>query len=322
MENKPKSINALMAYMRNEKCIDINGSVQKRKLRYIGYFHGYKGYRYFYNPSRRITYTNFNEIQAVYDFDMKLKTILYPQVMFLETALKNYTLETILSKTSSNSFNDIYVKLLNDYKDHSQNNLKKALNKRLKLRNSIYNILSYNYGKNNIVHHYYENDKSIPIWAIFEMLTLGTFGDFLSCLNKDTRLSISKLIGFKRNFDSDGRLTEIIVYTIKDLRNSIAHNNIIFDTRFRKNNINLCINRYITAETNINSIDFNSILDYIILIAFIMKTLKCNKKDILSFINQFEDACEKFRKLVPANIYNQIVYTNTRSKLRTLKEYL
>lgn len=103
-----------MAYMRNEKCIDINGSVQKRKLRYIGYFHGYKGYRYFYNPSRRITYTKFNEIQAVYDFDMKLKTILYPQVMFLETALKNYTLETILSKTSSNSFNDIYVKLLND----------------------------------------------------------------------------------------------------------------------------------------------------------------------------------------------------------------
>lgn len=58
LENKPKSINALMAYMRNEKCIDINGSVQKRKLRYIGYFHGYKGYRYFYNPSRRITIQN------------------------------------------------------------------------------------------------------------------------------------------------------------------------------------------------------------------------------------------------------------------------
>lgn len=154
-----------MAYMRNEKCIDINGSVQKRKLRYIGYFHGYKGYRYFYNPSRRITYTKFNEIQAVYDFDMKLKTILYPQVMFLETALKNYTLETILSKTSSNSFNDIYVKLLNDYKDHSQNNLKKALNKRLKLRNSIYNILSYNYGKNNIM----------------KMINLYLFGLFLKC---------------------------------------------------------------------------------------------------------------------------------------------
>lgn len=26
--------------------------------------------------------------------------------------------------------------------------------------------------------------------------------------------------------------------------------------------------------------------------------------------------------VVPVNIYNQIVYTNTRSKLRTLKEYL
>ena len=26
--------------------------------------------------------------------------------------------------------------------------------------------------------------------------------------------------------------------------------------------------------------------------------------------------------VVPVNIYNQIVYTNTRSKLRTLKKYL
>ena len=164
LENKPKSINALMAYMRNEKCIDINGSVQKRKLRYIGYFHGYKGYRYFYNPSRRITYTKFNEIQAVYDFDMKLKTILYPQVMFLETALKNYTLETILSKTSSNSFNDIYVKLLNDYKDHSQNNLKKALNKRL-----------------YIIFFHITTEKIILFIIIMKMINLYLFGLFLKC---------------------------------------------------------------------------------------------------------------------------------------------
>ncbi len=93
MENKPKSINALMAYMRNEKCIDINGSVQKRKLRYIGYFHGYKGYRYFYNPSRRITYTKFNEIQAVYDFDMKLNFISSGYVFgnsFKKLYIRNY----------------------------------------------------------------------------------------------------------------------------------------------------------------------------------------------------------------------------------------
>lgn len=46
MKKKPKSINALMAYMRDEKGLSISGSSDKKKLRYMGYFHGYKGYRF------------------------------------------------------------------------------------------------------------------------------------------------------------------------------------------------------------------------------------------------------------------------------------
>ena len=42
MKKKPKSINALMAYMRDEKGLSISGSSDKKKLRYMGYFHGYK----------------------------------------------------------------------------------------------------------------------------------------------------------------------------------------------------------------------------------------------------------------------------------------
>ena len=72
---KPKSINSLMKHMRDDKHIDINGGTQKRKLRSMGYFHGYKGYRYCNSPSTLFPYTNFNQLQAVYGFDMKLKTI-------------------------------------------------------------------------------------------------------------------------------------------------------------------------------------------------------------------------------------------------------
>ena len=42
MQKKPKSINALMGYMRDVKGINIKGSNDKKKLRYMGYFHGYK----------------------------------------------------------------------------------------------------------------------------------------------------------------------------------------------------------------------------------------------------------------------------------------
>lgn len=58
-----------MSYMRNEKGIQIEGSSQKKKLRYMGYFHGYKGYRYCHSPNSLFNYNNFRELQAVYNFE-------------------------------------------------------------------------------------------------------------------------------------------------------------------------------------------------------------------------------------------------------------
>ena len=44
MKKKPKSVNALMAYMRDEKGLSISGSSDKKKLRYMGYIHGNNPY--------------------------------------------------------------------------------------------------------------------------------------------------------------------------------------------------------------------------------------------------------------------------------------
>ena len=89
----PKTTSALMRYLRNQKGISISGSSQKRKLMNIGYYHGYKGYRYIRKPNNKIPFTDFNELLAIYEFDAKLKFLLYPFVMQIETALKNYVLE-------------------------------------------------------------------------------------------------------------------------------------------------------------------------------------------------------------------------------------
>ena len=321
---KPKSINALMAYMRSEKNIQIGGSIQKKKLRYMGYYHGYKGYRYCNTPTSLLSYNNFNELQAVYDFDMKLKSILYPQIMFLETTLKNYVLETILSGANSNRFADIYAKLMNDYKSYliGSDEYKKAITKRMAVRNKIYSVISRDYGRNNIINHYYDKDQPVPIWAIFELLSLGEFGNFMSCLNLKIRRNISQDVGIKSSIDRDGKILEKIVYTLKDLRNSVAHNNTIFDARFQTGYVNKRIPNYISAETNIKNINFKTIVDYVILISFVMSLLKCNKTDILAFIRQFEDTCENLRKSIPMNIFSKIVYTDTKGKLSAIKNYL
>lgn len=75
------------------------------------------------------------------------------------------------------------------------------------------------------------------------------------------------------------------------------------------------------TEVGITNVTFNTILDYIILISFLMKSLKCNKTDVLAFISRFEDAYENLRKQVPTNIFTKIIYTDTRGKLNALKNY-
>ena len=43
---KIKTTNALMKYLRENHNMIINGSKDKRNLINMGYYHGYKGYRY------------------------------------------------------------------------------------------------------------------------------------------------------------------------------------------------------------------------------------------------------------------------------------
>ena len=204
--NHIKSINGLMKYLREKHHMKIGGTNDKRKLKNVGYYHGYKGYRYIKNPNNKINFNSFDELMAIIEFDNKVKALLYTQVMFIETALKSYALEVIIQKGKTENFSEIYAnKYAND---------------------------------NNIVSHYLKKDESIPIWAIFEIITLGEFGNLISTLNLQIRKEISKDIGLNIAFDSNGILVQSIIFMIKELRNAIAHNNVVFDTRFRERNTN------------------------------------------------------------------------------------
>lgn len=317
---RPKSINSLMACMRG-KGIKIVGSTQKKKLRYMGYFHGYKGYRYCH--SNRFLFSDFNELQSIYDFDMRIKTLLYPSIMFIETALKNYALECIFSTNNSGTFADIFVHCLTYYKSFNvgSSDYKEAMKKRLELRNHIYSTISREY-KRNIISHYYDKDEAVPIWAIFELITLGEFGAFVSCMDIGLKKDFSKEIGIKSSFDADGKIPEMYIYAIKDLRNAIAHNGVVFDTRFKTANINSRIASYLQSETHIRNISFDTILDYFVLIVVIMKGLNINKTSLYALVNDFEREYESLRSKIPVSLYNQIAYTNTRGNLTLLKNYI
>ena len=235
-----KNINQLMIYLRNKHQIQISGSLQKRRLRNIGYYHGFKGYRYISTPGnqvRQIHYSDFNS-------------------------------------------------------------------------------------KKDVIQHFYVNDQNVPIWAIFEVITIGEFGNFVSVANLNVKNAISKSLGLNQAFDYNGKLTESIIYQIKDLRNSIAHNDVIFDARFRSSNPSRSLIQSLERDTGIRNITSNTIVDYFILVIYLLKSFKLTKTELTKTLNKFESAVDDAKTNIPQTIYNQIFLPDTKNKLSTLRQYI
>lgn len=200
----PKTLNSLMKHLRDSG-IDINGSGQKRRLKNIGYYHGYKGYRFAGKAANRLPLTDFSQVAALYDFDTQLKALFYSRVMAIETALKNYTLEAVLRDAKSEAFEDIWRKSLTDYRSCTGGTYRKAWEKRQRLRGEIDSIIFYNHKSRDVIGHFRDADKDIPIWAIFEVMTLGNFGSFYECLDRRVKTAIVRDIGMPFNLDSEQR---------------------------------------------------------------------------------------------------------------------
>ena len=75
--------------------------------------------------------------------------------MFVETAIKNYTLNTLIG-FGPVDFDYIFSHLLNDYKSENTGNSKyrEKMKKRLDVRNKIYQSLSYSYSFGGVWHSF------------------------------------------------------------------------------------------------------------------------------------------------------------------------
>ncbi len=320
-----KSTDALMRHLRNNG-ISISGSSQKQQLINTGYFHGYKGYRFFVTSSKQLPFTSYNEINTTIQYDTKLKSLLYGKMMFIETALKNIALNTIMEEINSNSIYDMYDKAVSSYKNApvgTSNEIKtKYQNNKLNLQGSIQNSIASAYRKSNPkITHFYNNINynEVPIWAIFEILTMGDFGYLLSCLTINMRDKISRAIGINLSSDTNRELLYKYVYALKDLRNAIAHNDVVYDTRFRKIDPTKPMKQCLMLEMKLPYINFKTIGDYIILICYYLKLLKVSKTEIKSFIREFEKITKEYENSVNVNVSAITIHPDLISRMTILK---
>ncbi len=323
-----KTIDGLMRHLRNSG-IAINGSSQKRQLMNTGYYHGYKGYRFFKTSNNRLPFTTYEEVYATIQFDSQLKTLFYGKMMYIETAVKNIALECVLDKAKSENIQDVFDRAVCGYKNApttcSIEEKSKFQKNKLSLQSMVQSYLYKGYTSGNPkITHFYNNVSysDVPIWALIEIMTLGDFGFFLSCLTIDTREAISKKIGINLSSDTNRELVYKYLYTLKDLRNAVAHNAVIFDTRFRKIDASPAMKQTLKQEIGLPYINFKTIGDYLILTCYYLKLLKVPKTEIKAFIREFERVTDSYRSAVSSAVSSKVIHPDLQGRVAILKNAL
>lgn len=320
-----KTASELMGILRDKHNIDISGDEHQEALLKMGYFHGFKGYRYIQTQTNQIPYTHFDEVISIYQFDTKLKALYYPQLMFIETALKNVTLDTIIGKGSAD-FEHVFRNLLNDYEKHQPGtgNYKRKMKSRLDLRTKIYSTISYNYNSNKeIIQHFLHDNRPVPLWAIFEIINLGDFGFFVHSLNKETRIDIAKNLYIHDDVHNQrGRVLEDVLALIRDLRNAVAHNSVVFDCRYREKMPVERFLHFLQAEMGMENITFNTTTDYVVLLTYLMKQVGINREDLRPFVTGFVELVEQLKADIPEEIFYSIMEADYADKLEKIKVFI
>ncbi len=86
---------------------------------------------------------------------------------------------------------------------------------------------------------------------------------------------------FDVSIDTNRNLLSSMLYTIKSLCNSVAHNNMFFDTRFKDRKISPVLKKWMEKETGIQNNTLYSLIDYIITVCCLLKRISS-----LSFASQ------------------------------------
>lgn len=322
---KGKSTDDLMQHIRDNHNTNISGSKQKQELLNMGYYHGYKALRFIKERRNDQKYSDFEQIKSLYDFDHNLKRIFYPTLIHVETSLKNRLVDLLVTNRDP-SIEYVYNNMLIDYKRNEPGDRKyrKYLNRRLALRNKIDETIAYHYGKGNpIISHFFHNSKPVPLWAYFEVISFGEFGNFMYCLDRDYKIEFAKILQIHHTgMNQNGRIIENMIFALTSLRNAVMHNSIIFDCRFNNDSQSSQIKGYIENMTGVTNIQFKNIEDFLVLIIFLLKQLDATATELKRIIHEFEESVKLLEGQIPNSSFFQILGSDVNNKLNQVKEYV
>ena len=341
----PKTINTLMKHLRDDKGIRCRDSAQKLRLMNMGYYHGYKGYRFRVKDvhggeyiSETLEFTDFNQIAALYDLDTQIKALIYPRIMAIETALKSRILEATLAHSRSESFEDAYQCCLTNYRNGRERKTAGAYlsgwKDREKLRKTVSDIF-VEHADRLYIGHYILKDSGVPLWAIFEAMTLGTLSEFYDCLDERIQAQIVKDLGLPTNRGHTSTISSILL-ALRYLRNAVAHNGVIIDVHRMRSGHNVAnkVGMLIKYDMGVEGVSFQDITDYFVLITYLLRKLGFSKTECKQFMNGYralingcyesskKEGSGTATKTIPYPIFSKFIKSNSRKKIEQTMDFI
>lgn len=174
-----------------------------------------------------------------------------------------------------------------------------------------------------MVRHFYNRGEDAPLWVVFETLYLSDLASFFECLNETMREGIlNQLNMLDISIDTNKTLLSSMLYALKALRNSVAHNNIIFDTRFKDRKINTVLKKWVEKEASIQNISLYSLIDYIIIVCCILKRIDFSGTRATNLLEKYKTENQILSGKVTPSIYQTLIQQNVAAKITKLEAYL
>lgn len=264
---------------------------------YYNIINGYK--KYFlagYSPEHYVNNTTFEQVYALYSFDMSIRNLFLANLLGVEKNIKSL-IAYHFSEVHGHD-HKLYLNI-NSFKHASQENIYRA-NDLIGRINA--DIVYYSHKGHTAICHYLKNHGYLPLWVLHSVMSFGRIAHFYSCMELAEQQAVAA------HFDMSAGALDGFMYFLDDFRNTCAHGARIYTAnkfrRFQK----------LIPDTNIHialGIPRNNAGNYITgkcdVLAMLI-TLKCflPKREFAQTKKRFKKYHKKAEVSIPQNIMQLI----------------
>ena len=290
MEKTFKTIDEQIEILKSRNIIIKDYDKAYRMLSKNNYYYLINGYKDLFidktsKKQKYIENTKLEEIYAVYEFDKKIKINFLRYLLLIENEIDTYI---------AYEFSMVYCH--KNYlvpKNFDYSKIKKGLVE--KFINDVNLEIQYQYkNSNEMIIHYIDKYKYVPLWVLVRVLSFGKISRFYSLMKSKEQNTISKKYNLRINE------FKIILHNLTLVRNICAHDEKLYDIKMKNRISNNIYHKKMKIENKKGNYQYGTrdLFSVVIILKLLLE-----KEQFSNFYIEIINSIETLkRKLITINV--------------------